>query len=227
MGGEGGRVGERVIYDPEQPSYNSEALQIAGGDADAYVIFDYPPTYENLGPALARTGQWEASRTFVTDALASSDLPKSVGADATEGMRGTAPGSPDTGAASVGFDKLYTDAPGPGRQMFDAHAFDAVILCYLAAVAAGSTEGPEMAKELTAISAPGGDRYTWEQLPDAIKALEDGKDIDYEGASGPIDLNEDGDPTAGVYDVFRYREGKVEVFSEVPIEPPQRRTASE
>ena len=63
-------------------------------------------------------------------------------------MRGTAPGSPDTGAASEAFDKLYTDAPGPGRQMFDAHNFDAVILCYLAAVAAGSTEGPDMAKEL-------------------------------------------------------------------------------
>jgi ABC-type branched-subunit amino acid transport system substrate-binding protein len=218
--GKGGRVGERVIYDPEQPSYNSEALEIAGGDPDAHVIFDFPPTYENLGPALVRTGRWEASNTFTTDALASSDLPKSVGADATEGMRGTAPGSPDTGPASVAFDKLYTDAPGPGRQMFDAHAFDAVILCYLAAVAAGSTEGPEMAKELAGLSAPGGDRYTWEQLPDAIRALEDGKDIDYEGASGPINLNEDGDPTAGVYDVFRYREGEVEVFSEVPIEPP-------
>jgi hypothetical protein len=96
-----------------------------------------------------------------------------------------------------------------------------VILCYLAAVAAGSTKGPEMAKELAGLSTPGGDRYTWEQLPDAIKALEDGKDIDYEGASGPIDLNEDGDPTAGVYDVFRYRDGKVEVFSEVPIEAPK------
>ena len=219
--GKGGRVGERVIYDPEQPSYNTEALQIAGGDPDAYVIFDYPPTYENVGPALVRTGRWEASKTFITDALASSDLPKSVGAAATEGMRGTAPGSPDTGAASEAFDKLYTDAPGPGRQMFDAHNFDAVILCYLAAVAAGSTEGPDMAKELADLSAPGGDKYTWEQLPDAITALEDGNDIDYEGASGPINLNEDGDPTAGVYDVFRYRDGKVEVFSEVPIEPPK------
>ena len=51
-----------------------------------------------------------------------------------------------------------------------------------------------MAKELADLSAPGGDKYTWEQLPDAITALEDGNDIDYEGASGPINLNEDGDP---------------------------------
>jgi branched-chain amino acid transport system substrate-binding protein len=209
-----------VIYDPQQPSYNSEALRIAGGEADAYVIFDYPATYEKLGPALVRTGRWDPGKTFITDALASSDLAKSVGAEATEGMRGTTPGSPDIGAAPEAFDKLYRDAPGPGRQTFDAHNFDAVVLCYLAAVAAGSTEGPDMAKELVDLSAPGGDKYTWEQLPDAITALEDGKDIDYEGASGPIDLNENGDPTAGVYDVYRYRDGNVEVFSQVPIEPP-------
>ena len=60
-----------------------------------------------------------------------------------------------------------------------------MILCYLAAVAAGSTDGEEMAAELQDVSGPGGDKYTFEQLPDAIKALQNGDDIDYEGASGP------------------------------------------
>jgi ABC-type branched-subunit amino acid transport system substrate-binding protein len=217
----GGQIGERVIYDPEQPSYNSEARQIAGGNPDAYVIIDFPATYENVGPALVRTGQWDPKKTFITDGLASSDLPKNAGREATEGMRGTAPGSPDTGAASEAFDKLFTEAKGPGRQTFDAQNFDAVILCYLAAVAAGSTDGPDMAAELRDITAPGGTKYTWEQLPQAIEALENGDDIDYEGASGPINLNEDGDPTAGVYDLYRYRNGEVDVFDETPVEVPE------
>jgi ABC-type branched-subunit amino acid transport system substrate-binding protein len=217
----GGRIGERVIYEPDQPSYNTEARQIAGGSPDAFVIFDFPGTYERLGPALVRTGGWDSSRTFTTDGLASSDLPKNAGTEATEGMRGISPASSETGAGAEAFDKLYRDAPGPGRQTFDAHNFDAVILCYLAAVAAGSTDGPDMAKELAGLSAPGGDKYTWEQLPDAIKALQDDNDIDYEGASGPVDFNEAGDPTAGVYDEYRFRDGKVEVFSQVPVEPPK------
>jgi branched-chain amino acid transport system substrate-binding protein len=216
----GGQVGERVIYDPEQPSYNSEARQIAGGNPDAYVIIDFPATYENVGPALVRTGEWDPKKTFITDGLASSDLPKNAGSEATEDMRGTAPGSPDTGTASEAFDKLFTDAPGPGRQTFDAQNFDAVILCYLAAVAAGSTDGPDMAAELQDLTGPGGDKFTWEQLPEAINALENGDDIDYEGASGPINLNDDGDPTAGVYDLYRYRDGKVDVFDETPVEAP-------
>ena len=216
----GGQVGERVLYDPEQPSYNSEARQIAGGNPDGYVIVDFPETYQKVGPALVRTGDWDPKKTFITDGLASSDLPKNAGREATEGMRGTAPGSPDAGAASEAFDKLYTDAPGPKRQTFDAQNFDAVILCYLAAVAAGSTDGKDMAAELQDITGPGGEKFTYERLPDAVRALQNGDDIDYEGASGPIDLNDQGDPTAGVYDIYRYRDGAIDVFDELPVEEP-------
>ena len=219
--GKGGQIGERVVYDPEQPSYNSEARQIASGNPDAWVIVDFPETYQKVGPALVRTGDWDPETTFITDGLASSGLPGDAGRQATEGMRGTAPGSPETGSASEAFDTLYTDAPGPERQTFDAQNFDAVILCYLAAVAAGSTDGADMAGELRNVTGPGGDKYTFEQLPDAIRALQDGNDIDYEGASGPVDLNEDGDPTAGVYDLFRYRNGEIDVFDEVPVEEPE------
>jgi ABC-type branched-subunit amino acid transport system substrate-binding protein len=216
----GGKIGEKVIYDPKQPSYNSEARQIVSGNPDAWVIVDFPETYQKVGPALVRAGGWDPTKTFITDGLASSGLPKAAGREATEGMRGTAPGSPDAGAASEAFDKLYTGAPGPKRQTFDAQNFDAVVLCYLSAVAAGSTDGKDMAAELQDVSGPGGKKYTFEQLPDAIKALQNGDDINYEGASGPIDLNEDGDPTAGVYDVYRYKDGKIDVYDELPVEPP-------
>jgi hypothetical protein len=135
-------------------------------------------------------------------------------------MRGTAPGSPETGTASEAFDKLYTEAPGPERQTFDAQNFDAVILCYLAAVAAGSTDGKDMAAELQDLT-QGGDKFTYEQMPDLIKAIENGDDVDYEGASGPIDLNDKGDPTAGVYDVYRYKGGEIDVYDELPVEIPE------
>jgi branched-chain amino acid transport system substrate-binding protein len=217
----GGQIGERVVYDPEQPSYNSEAQRIVSGNPDGWVIIDFPETFAKVGPALVRTGDFDASKAFITDGLASSSLPKDVGREATEGMRGTAPGSPDSGAASEAFDKLYTDAGGPPRQTFDAQNFDATILCYLAAVAAGSTDGKDMAAELIDISGPGGDKFTYEQLPEAIDALENGDDIDYEGVSGPLNLNEQGDPTAGVYDILRFKDGKLEPFDELPVEEPQ------
>jgi branched-chain amino acid transport system substrate-binding protein len=101
---------------------------------------------------------------------------------------------------------------------FDAQNFDAVILCYLAAVGAASTEGADMAAALRDITAPGGQQYTFEEIPAAIEALQNGEDIDYQGASGPVDLNEAGDPTAGVYDVFEFQQGEPEMIDQVPLE---------
>ncbi|MGH9033959.1 MAG: ABC transporter substrate-binding protein, partial [Acidimicrobiia bacterium] len=215
---QGGTIGQRVIYDPQQPSYNSEAAQIVRGNPDAFVIIDFPETFSKVGPALFRTGNWDPSKTWVTDGLKSGSLPEDVGRKVVEGMRGTAPGVPDESAAAGAFDTLFTEAPGPERQTFDAQNFDAVMLCYLAAVAAGSTEGADMAEQVRAVSGPGGEQFTWEELPQAIEALERGDDIDYQGASGPIDLNRDGDPTAGVYDIFLYEGGDVRNVDEVPLE---------
>src|SRR5262245_13522683 len=70
----GGTVGQEVIYDPEQPSYDSEAAQITEGNPDAFVIIDFPETFVKVGPALQRTGNWDPAKAWGTDGLASSDL---------------------------------------------------------------------------------------------------------------------------------------------------------
>jgi branched-chain amino acid transport system substrate-binding protein len=218
----GGTIGEQVIYDPEQPSYNSEAEQITSGNPDVFVIVDFPETFVKVGPALARTPNWDPTKAWGTDGLASGDLPGDVGETIVEGMRGTAPGAPDAGEASKAFDELYTssDPTNIDRMTFDAQEFDAAILCYLAAVAAGSTDGQDMADALIDVTAPGGTEYTWQQLPEAIKALQNGDDIDYTGASGAIDMDENGDATAGVYDIYEYKNGGLEITGEVPVAAP-------
>jgi ABC-type branched-subunit amino acid transport system substrate-binding protein len=210
----GGKIGQKVLYDPDQPSYNSEAEKIASGNPDAYVIIDFPETYAKVGPALVRTGNWDAKITFVTDGLASTELPKDVGSEATEGVRGTSVGV-FSGAAPDAFDKLYTSAPGAKRQTFDAQNFDAVMLCYLAAVAAGSADGDKIKDEIVNVSGPPGTKYTWQQLPEAVKALDNGDDIDYEGAVGPIDLDKNGDPSRWIYNIIRFKNGKLETVRKV------------
>ena len=189
--GLGGEIGAEEIYDPKLPNYDTEAASIVGGSPDAIVIIDFPETYNKVGPALVRTGDFDTSITFVTDGLISGDLAEGAGEDAVNGLRGTAPGAPDDDPATKAFDKAYTDAEPKDveRQTFDAQNFDAVMLCYLAAVAAGSTEGADIAEH------PGRQRSAWRsvharELPEAIEALQNGDDIDYQGASGAIDMDE-------------------------------------
>jgi ABC-type branched-subunit amino acid transport system substrate-binding protein len=214
----GGSVGEQVLYDPEQPSFNSEAQQITSGNPAAIAIIDFPETFEKVGPALERTGNFDTNKTYITDGLASGDLVTALD-PLMEGIRGTAPGTPEAGAASQAFDQLYqqSEPRNVERNTFDAQNFDAVILCYLAAVAAGSTDGQEMADQLQDITGPPGTKYTWEQLPDAITALQNGEDIDYLGAAGEIDLDENGDPEKGVYDVYRIENADFSPIRQVDV----------
>lgn len=200
----GGRVSGPVLYDPEQPSYNSEAGQITSGNPDAYVIIDFFDTYAKMGAALVRTGDFEASRLFTADGLASDTIPENIPAEALVGARGTRPGAPERGAVIARFNELYRAAPGPGPQTFTPQHFDATMLCYLAAVAAGSSDGTDVMEQLQAVSGPPGDRYTFLELGDAIRALANGDDIDFDGVTGPLDLDDNGDPTAATYEVYRY-----------------------
>jgi ABC-type branched-subunit amino acid transport system substrate-binding protein len=219
----GGKIGQKVIYDPNASSYDSEAQKIVSGNPDAIVIIDFPETFVKVAPALVRTGSWDPTKAFGTDGLASSSLPKDVGVSTVEGFRGTAPGVPSSAPASKAFDKLYTSSAPKNvdRQTFDAQNFDAVVLCYLAAVAADSTDGQDMADHLIDITAPPGTKYTWQQLPEAIKALQNGDDIDYVGASGPADMNDAGDTTAGVYEEYEYKNGTLTLpIADIPIAKP-------
>ena len=203
------------------PIYSSQAAQITANSPDAVLLIDDPTGFAQLAPALRSSG-WDAPTAWGSDQLVSPGLPAEVGTATVEGMRVLAPGAPNGGEATSAFVDAFQSASPQRVKLapFAAQQFDATILCYLAAVAAGSTDGQKIADELIDITAPGGTEYSWQQLPEAIKALEDGEDINYTGASGPLDMDVHGNPTNGVFDVYRYTSGALEKVGEVPVEQP-------
>jgi ABC-type branched-subunit amino acid transport system substrate-binding protein len=219
----GGKIAARVVYEPNLPSYRKQADEMVAKNPDAFVFFDFADTYQKITTELLKTHKWKPTKSFATDSLAISGFGQGGGA-LVEGLRGVAPGAPRFGANAVAFQRLYDSGPPPKfRQPFDAQAFDAVVLCYLSAVAAGSTKGSRMADQVRLVSAPPGKKYSWRQLPQAIKALEAGQDIDYQGASGPIDMNKGGNPTAGFYDLYRYKDVRLLTEGIVSVPPSSKR----
>jgi ABC-type branched-subunit amino acid transport system substrate-binding protein len=204
----GGTVVRNVPYNPEAASLNSEAAQVVEGNPDGWVIVDYPDTWPKMGPALVRTGDWDPARTFGADGLRSSSLPQDAGREATEGMRGTAPTSAEAPGEPI-FDRLWNQEVGDPRQTFDSQQFDAVVLIALAAVAAGSSDPADIAENIGPVSGPEGEKFGVDQLEQALAAAANGDEIDYEGASGPIDLDENGDPGSADYATWVYRNGRL------------------
>jgi branched-chain amino acid transport system substrate-binding protein len=54
--------------------------------------------------------------------------------------------------------------------------------------------------------------------PALIRDLRDGREVDCDGASGPIDLDEHGDPTAGTYDILEFTGGKLVPIRQLRVE---------
>jgi ABC-type branched-subunit amino acid transport system substrate-binding protein len=193
-----------VLYDPGAASYDSEAQQIVAGSPDAFVILDFPATYAKVGAALLRTGKFDATKLFVGGGQPAT-IPSTVPKDSMEGARGTRPAVPLGAPLTNAFDTAYAAFPGNAqRQSLDVNEFDSAMTCILAAIAAKSNSGKAIAGKLRAISGPPGDKFTFLQLPAAIKALRAGKDINYEGVAGAIDWDANGDPASATYDFYKY-----------------------
>jgi ABC-type branched-subunit amino acid transport system substrate-binding protein len=218
--GKGGTIAQTVLLQRNQPTYDEEIGKLASVDPDAWVFFEFTDVYGRVANDLLGRSETNFSpkRTFATDSLAHSRLLTSA-PQASDGLRGVAISAPRRGEAAREFDKRFKAKGDEKRQTFDAQQFDAVVLCYLSAVAAGSTKGEDMADHVREVSAPPGRKFTWLQLDQAVKALQAGLEIDYDGASGSINMNDDGDPTAGVYDVYEFRGGRLRVGEQIGVPP--------
>ena len=143
-----------------------------------------PPTAREAG---ARSGRALAILTSPAPGHRSRARGGSLAAQLTKSTVSPNQVDGDAAAAFAGALSSFTPKEAP-RGPHDARYFDAAVLCYLAAVGAGATDPRRMARSLAEIDRPDGAPFTWEQLPDAIEALERGTPIDYIGASGALDI---------------------------------------
>lgn len=194
----GGDVSGPLLYDQGLLRHPEDAAKIVAGSPDAYAVIDFPDSFARLAPDLLAEPGYRPGRLFLPDVMATDDVRDAdIPPAAVEGARGTLPGAAAPGGGGVAI----------GASPFATHVFDAALLCFLATVDADSTDPEEIGDRVAAVSGPPGARFGPDRLGAAVRALRKGEEIDYQGLSGPIDLDEVGDPTAGAYGVYKFRDG--------------------
>jgi ABC-type branched-subunit amino acid transport system substrate-binding protein len=198
----GGDIGRKILWNPENATFDSEAKAVTEGDPDAWVIIDFPDTFAKVGPALVRTGKWDAKKTFFTEAMYDEAVIETIGVDIMAGARGTA-------AKSIGVKsdswkaKRKAAKPDTKETFVDASGYDATALLCLAAIHAKSTKASDISKSLRAVSGSnGGKNIPWTKMKAAIKAAAAGKDFAYQGAWTTAKFDENGDSSGALFRVF-------------------------
>jgi branched-chain amino acid transport system substrate-binding protein len=200
----GGKVGVSLSWNPDQPTFDTEAGQLVSGSPAGWVIIDFPETFLKFAPSLIRTGKWSATKTLMTEALKDGKTLDSIGSQ-VNGLSGTA-ASAAGGPAGNAFHTLW-NAKVKGAQPytgFEGTAFDAANVAFLAALRGCSASPAKIKNNLIAVSGPPGKKVTFAQLGTAIKLVRAHKEVDYEGAFSPVDFDKNGDISSAVYEIWQY-----------------------
>ncbi len=201
----GGTVKGPLLYDPNASNYDSEAQQIVSGSPKAYVIIDLPGTYGKVASALLRTGKWKTSDSFIAGGYPS-PIPAGIPPETLNGITGVSPGFPRSGKLVTAFNALWNKSAGtPQQQSYDQNMFDAMILCALGSLDAHSTNGRSIAAALPKVNSGKGPQYTFLTLSKAMKKIKSRSAvINYQGVSGPIDWDANGDIKQSFINVYQY-----------------------
>jgi ABC-type branched-subunit amino acid transport system substrate-binding protein len=196
---QGGTVAAKVLYSVDATSYTSEIQKIKDSKPDAVIVIAFNETTKIIpGLQAAGIGPQDVKTYFVDGNTA--DYSKDFKKGTLKGVKATYPGAElkdDFKARLLTVNsKLKDFTYGP-------ESYDATIMSALAATAAKSDSGKAIASQLQKISADGTKCTTYK---DCVALLKDGKDIDYDGVSGPVDLNSTGSPSKATIGIFQYGE---------------------
>ena len=197
--GGGGQIVEEVVYDPKAASFATEVGKIKAADPEAIAVIAFDETTKII-PELVKQGIGPSVKKiyFVDGNLA--DYSKDFQKGTLEGVKGTLPG---VVAGDEFKARLAEVDPKLTEWAYAPESYDATILVALAATAAGDDSGASIASKMQEVS-EGGEKCT--SYADCVALLEDDKDIDYDGVSGPVEFNEKGDPSEAEVGIYEYED---------------------
>jgi branched-chain amino acid transport system substrate-binding protein len=200
----GGTVSADVSHEEGKADYRAELGQLAGSGSQNLVIIAY----------VSGSGQ-----TILRQAIEAGDFTQFIGVDGMigdaistgidpaqiEGMIATR-ASAYTGASADAFRKIATDAGQNPDATYAPQAYDAAFLLALAVEKNGSAKRDGLSQALRDIAGPPGEKIIPGEWKKALELIAAGTDIDYDGASGPMDFDAAGDVT-GIIDEVDFNNG--------------------
>ncbi len=197
----GGTITGAIKHEEKKDSYRSELATLASGGAEALVVIAYAG---DSGAKIVRQSLESGlfTRFVGTDGLRDETLIANIGAAALATSFFSSPTSPEDNPAQATLHELFNAEFGEGADKpFVDQTYDATFLTLLAVAAAGSTDRGAMAEALRMVASAPGEKVGPGEWEKAVALLAEGKDIDYDGAGGAYDFDENGD-VAGVIGKF-------------------------
>ena len=224
----GGKVLAQVPHAEEvQPSYAAELRKALEGKPDVLVAISYPG---HANVYLKEAVEVFKYKSFLfVDGTKSADMIKALGFDILHGFYGTVaaadPENPSAKKFEEEFKKVYGEIPPIPYIDTTYDAVAALGLAAAKAIAEGVREitGVVVRDNLRPVSNPPGKAVGVTEFVEALKALKDKQDINYEGAGSALDFDAAGDVVSPI-EIWQYNKdapGGIKTITLVKQIPPE------
>lgn len=187
-----------VFYDPAASNFDAQVNEVKAANPGCVVLIGFEESAKVIQSMVSAGIGPQQKPLYLVDGNLGNALGEDLPAGTLKGTKGSLPGAEATAEFK---ERLKTVDPQLKDFSYAAESYDAVIISALAAVAAGNDSGEAVAAELPGVTKDGEKCDSFE----SCKALlDDDKDIDYDGISGPIELSDKGDPTSAIVGIYSY-----------------------
>lgn len=204
---------EPILYDPTAQDFDAEVRKVVDYKPDAMVLIAFDETAAIMRRLIEVGYGPQDVNIYVGTGSKQADLAEQVqpgNKASVQGLRGVNPAA----TSDEGFlDKLRAEVKDLAATQYTGETYDCVTLVALAAEQAGSNDPQDIADNMQSVS-EGGTKCS--SYADCKKLLDDDQDIDYDGVSGPIELDDTGDPTKATYDEWEFQDdGSIKTLTSV------------
>lgn len=218
----GGKILDRVKYDPQATMFNSEIEQAVKNEPEVIILISYPETGSLILKAAYEKGAMDNIEWLLSEGLKDESLAESVGKDVDgnyiiAGFKGTAPDPRVAGSAYQAFNDAYMAKYGTETTTFTSNTYDAAAVIALAIEKAGSADGTAIRDNIRAVANPPGVEVI--DIGEGLRLIREGTDINYQGASGDVNFDDNGDITTAYYAKWHVADdGSVEWGESIDLE---------
>ncbi|MDD1733277.1 MAG: ABC transporter substrate-binding protein, partial [Methanothrix sp.] len=179
---DGGKVLEKVRYDPSQTVFDSEVQRVAEGKPEFIMMVSYPETGSLILRTAYEKGALKSIPWLLSEGLKADNLAGLVGNDTegnyiAAGLQGLAPDQDAGGKAYEAFKSLYQAEYGKEPAIYCTNSYDALAVVALAIEQAKNATGRDIADNIRSVANPPGTEVS--DLGEALSLIREGKDINY------------------------------------------------
>ncbi|MFC6787033.1 ABC transporter substrate-binding protein [Halobaculum halobium] len=189
----GGDIAYDEPHDQGQSSYSSTVSGMANSGADAWLFITYQPEFTSMAQEAYSNG-YEA-QFYGADSVQGSDVLGNTPEGSLDGMKIVVPSAAIDQENYQNFASEFEAEYGDSPTSWSAFAYDCVITAALSIATADEFTGAALQETVREVTRPEGETvFTFAEAMDVLGDDGSAADIDYQGVSGPIDFDENGDP---------------------------------